>query len=535
MIVRVTDTDRLTAALELFEFVAPGAMRRGGRDQRHFADLLRSGRGVVLTAEDRDGIHGVFLGTPRSDRLYYDAVVAPGVDAPPVIADLVDAGAAAAAGFGYLQLFSHEPVDGALLYESLDHVPTLRVQFNDGNRVERRKALVREFSDHRLLTLGGNDEWVDATFRIDRVDFALRDSVQNAYAMHLMHRWTDDRRPRYVMTAHHRFHRAAVGELRAIDPELATTRPLNSDAVELRAGRPGHDLRPAITARPVTFARAIATPDLTIRLDGTRTDIQRIAEHAAELALDPARTLAVECRKADVTVAGPHQTSAYTVRDIEIGVGTALAVNYAIDLDSPGQVVSIFLAADEALLGVDTTFADRLRRTGPTVISRAEHKLAEALDLFGVGTRVGSRALDLGAAPGGWTYLLAERGVSVTAVDPGNLAERVASHPNVTHVRDRAENLVGQGIYDLVVNDMNLDPTDSAAITCAVAPLLMQNGLAVLTIKLPGRPMRGIRQAIDVLEPIYDVLAIRHLPHNRQEVTALLRINETPGKTRPRS
>lgn len=528
MIVRVTDTDRLTAALELFEFIAPGAMERGGRDHRYFARLLRSGRAVVFTAEDRDGVHGVFLGTPRRGRVYYDAVVAPGVDAPPVVADLVDAGAAAAAELGYLQLFSHEPIDGALLYESLDHVPTLRVQFNGADRVDRRTALVQRFSDYRLLSLSGNDEWVDATFRIDRVDFALRDSVQNAYAMHMMHRWSSHRRSRFIMTAHRRLHRAAAGELRAIDPDLTVERTLSSEAVELRAGRPGHDLPPAVVARPVIFARAVTAPSLTIVLDGTRADIQRIADHATELDLDRGRALAVECRKGDLTAAGPHNASAYTVRDIEIAVGTALAKKYTIDLDSPDHVVSIYLVADEALIGVDAGFSDGLRRTGRTVISRAEHKLAEALETFGIAVRPGSRALDLGAAPGGWTHLLAERGIAVTAVDPGDLAESVAAHPNVVHVRDRAENLVGQGTYELIVNDMNLDPADSAAIMCAVAGLLVPDGAAVLTIKLPGRPMRGIRQATTVLEPTYDVLAIRHLPHNRQEVTALLRRRRVP-------
>lgn len=527
MIVRVTDTDRLRAALELFEFTVPGAMQRNRRDFRHFARLLHSGRGFVLTAEDRDGIHGVFLGSPGRDRMYYDAVVAPGVDAAPVVADLVNAGAMAAADLGYLQLFSHEPVDGALLYESLDHVPTLRVQFNGHGRDERRKALVRRLSDHRVLSLGGNAEWLDVQFRIDRVDFALRDSVENAYAMHLMHRWTDDRRPRYVVTAHRRFRRAATGELRDIDPELVTTRALNSDALELRAGRAGHDLPRAIAAAPVVFARAVAAPSLAITLDGTTDDIQRIATHVSNLALDPARTLAVECRKADVTVAGPHGVSAYTVRDVEISVGSALAENHPIDLDSPAQVVSICLVADEALIGVETGYADRFRRTGPTIISRAEHKLAEALDAFGIAIPPGARALDLGAAPGGWSFLLAERGATVTAVDPGGLAGPVAAHPNVTHVRGRAEDLAGQGVYDLVVNDMNLDPADSAAIMCAVAPLLVAGGIAVLTIKLPGHPMRGIRQALDVLRPTYEVAAIRHLPHNRQEVTALLRQRTT--------
>ena len=61
--------------------------------------------------------------------------------------------------------------------------------------------------------------------------------------------------------------------------------------------------------------------------------------------------------------------------------------------------------------------------------SRAYFKLEEALDLAGVGDLHGSHALDLGAAPGGWTEVLLDRGASVVAVDPGALDESVATRP----------------------------------------------------------------------------------------------------------
>src|SRR5262249_48982342 len=72
--------------------------------------------------------------------------------------------------------------------------------------------------------------------------------------------------------------------------------------------------------------------------------------------------------------------------------------------------------------------------------SRSTAKLAEALLVF-LGDRgeellrPGMRAVDLGAAPGGWTWQLAHRGLKVTAVDNGALKGDVAIDPRVTHVR----------------------------------------------------------------------------------------------------
>ncbi len=63
--------------------------------------------------------------------------------------------------------------------------------------------------------------------------------------------------------------------------------------------------------------------------------------------------------------------------------------------------------------------------------SRAYLKLWEALTLFGAWPGPGARCLDLGAAPGGWTWALAALGASVTAVDKAPLAPGVAAMPGV--------------------------------------------------------------------------------------------------------
>jgi 23S rRNA (cytidine2498-2'-O)-methyltransferase len=64
--------------------------------------------------------------------------------------------------------------------------------------------------------------------------------------------------------------------------------------------------------------------------------------------------------------------------------------------------------------------------------SRAYLKLWEACTRIGAWPRPGETCLDLGAAPGGWTWAAATLGARVTAVDKAPLDPRVAALPGVT-------------------------------------------------------------------------------------------------------
>jgi 23S rRNA (cytidine2498-2'-O)-methyltransferase len=69
-------------------------------------------------------------------------------------------------------------------------------------------------------------------------------------------------------------------------------------------------------------------------------------------------------------------------------------------------------------------------REGPP--SRAYLKLWEALTRIGCVPRPGETCLDLGAAPGGWSWALARLGARVTAVDKAPLDPAVAALPNLS-------------------------------------------------------------------------------------------------------
>ena len=63
--------------------------------------------------------------------------------------------------------------------------------------------------------------------------------------------------------------------------------------------------------------------------------------------------------------------------------------------------------------------------------NRAYLKLWEALTVLGRHPAPGQRCLDLGASPGGWTWVLASCGAAVIAIDKAPLAPHVAAMPGV--------------------------------------------------------------------------------------------------------
>jgi 23S rRNA (cytidine2498-2'-O)-methyltransferase len=211
----------------------------------------------------------------------------------------------------------------------------------------------------------------------------------------------------------------------------------------------------------------------------------------------------------------------------------------AIHVRAPKQILSILVSGDRAYSGLSLAWQNLSDWPGgehrfarrKEQISRAEFKLLEALSKFNLDLPPHGRALDLGAAPGGWTRVLREKRQVVTAIDPGQLHPQLAADKNVRHLPITAEAYLAQGPdqYDLIVNDMRLDARDSARILNDYARLLYRHGLALMTLKLPGkRAAQTIRQALEILGNKYEITHSRQLFHNRQEITLLLRPRKQP-------
>lgn len=70
--------------------------------------------------------------------------------------------------------------------------------------------------------------------------------------------------------------------------------------------------------------------------------------------------------------------------------------------------------------------------------SRAYLKLWETFTLLGTAPKPGDICLDLGACPGGWTWVLASLGAKVKAYDRADLVPEVAAMPSVSVVKGDA-------------------------------------------------------------------------------------------------
>jgi len=165
--------------------------------------------------------------------------------------------------------------------------------------------------------------------------------------------------------------------------------------------------------------------------------------------------------------------------------------------------------------------------------SRSTLKLAEAIlgllteEERTVQMRAGMRAVDLGAAPGGWSWQLAYRGLRVIAVDNGPMAQSVMATEMVEHLRADGFTWRPQRPTDWLVCDMVEQPSRIATLMAEwIATGRARH--AIFNLKLP---MKRRLDALDQCRALihkrlsnvgdYD-LRIKHLYHDREEVTAYL-------------
>ena len=208
---------------------------------------------------------------------------------------------------------------------------------------------------------------------------------------------------------------------------------------------------------------------------------------------------------------------------------------FCVEPASADTAMSLTVYKDVAYLGIsrlqhnvsDWTGGILFYSKSDGVICRAEFKLEEAFKFFGITVTDGMTALDLGAAPGGWTHYLSKQGVSVDAVDPANLDEEVKRAKNVKHYRMLAQEFAEQykeKRYDIIVNDMKMDTNESIDILCEMSRQLKPEGCCVLTLKLPkSNIQKRINVARQVLARYFETVKIRQLYFNRSEVTVFVR------------
>ena len=138
--------------------------------------------------------------------------------------------------------------------------------------------------------------------------------------------------------------------------------------------------------------------------------------------------------------------------------------------------------------------------------------------------RPGMRAADLGAAPGGWTWVLTRQGLHVTAIDNGPLREHVLESGLVQHLRADGFSWHPPRPLDWMVCDMVEQPIRVAA---RMAEWFREGWCrhAIFNLKLPMKKrwqetrLCLDRFAADAGRPL--VVRARQLYHDREEITVL--------------
>lgn len=170
----------------------------------------------------------------------------------------------------------------------------------------------------------------------------------------------------------------------------------------------------------------------------------------------------------------------------------------------------------------------RLHRDAP---SRSALKLDEALlTLLDDGQRArllqpGMLAADLGAAPGGWTWVLTRHGLRVSAIDNGPLRQHVLDTGLVEHVREDGFRWQPTQPLDWMVCDMVEQPSKVAA---RMATWFAQGWCrhAVFNLKLPMK--KRWQESRECLQRFADdagrplTVRARQLYHDREEITVLV-------------
>ncbi|MFP3279362.1 MAG: THUMP domain-containing class I SAM-dependent methyltransferase [Candidatus Micrarchaeota archaeon] len=368
----------------------------------------------------------------------------------------------------------------------------------------------------------------------------------------------------YIVFVDHRFSKI-------VERELASLPNCTIEAYKVRNNRKLNTLFFKVLANnSIDFekvSKASAFIDFVIGVDFTLQinilDYQKIEEAIAKIINDSnAKTFKIEVKKIDFS-------SNETAKSIEVRLGRELEKRgYIADLNNPELIIYCLLLRNAVILGqpiADSkrTVLDLFRQANKEkedFVNRAEYKLKEAVEAFGIDLSMHKIALDIGAAPGGWSHYILQYGVKVVAVDNAlldykkfigkkmlvitNEKEKLGldSIGNVSikefgeeieigaydliHIKTNVLNeqiarlLNRLGKFDMLTIDTNTAPLESASIANKLAGFLTNNAVLVMTIKLISKAFsKHISEAVALLSKNYASIKIKKLPHNRQEVT----------------
>lgn len=329
---------------------------------------------------------------------------------------------------------------------------------------------------------------------------------------------------RFICTANHGFAPYAQEELRRRFGKLKSSVLVSGEVLLVTLFEDADKAIESIVSHPPVFLRHIQPVQLEVRADSAEA-LKQIERYLLRQDKLHGSAVSLQVRKADRSVVAG---SAGEVRE---GLQEQLTgLNAEFVVRDAEWVISVFAAEDMLYVGVSSPAHNLSDWSGGAIrfqreegqISRAKFKLLEAEQSFGIDFKSFHTALDVGAAPGGWTSFLLERGMQVTAVDPALMHESLRNHPGLRIFKKNASEVHFQDSeFDLLVCDMSWSPKQMVKLVTELLPSLRTGGTAIVTVKLMHKkPMALIDDVIGSFEVAsMQVQRAKQLFHNRDEIT----------------
>jgi len=329
----------------------------------------------------------------------------------------------------------------------------------------------------------------------------------------------------FIITAAAQYLNQGLSELQEADGSVRAVKLPGNGIAIIKTEQDKAGFIEAMKRKKPVFIRHMNSVDFTLDTDG-RPDAM------AETVRGYGQQLAG--KRTAVQVRGCTGDKGFVPVDVKNTVDGILTELGAVpEIKEPERIISVLYFDGKCYIGLGSPEENisawsggmmHFKKSGED-ISRARYKLMEAIKVFNINMEGLSSALDLGAAPGGWTAVLLESGLAVTAVDTGDMDERLYRYPGLRYIKANAAELdLEKESFDMLTSDMSWNPKNTARIIAGASKYLKAGGIAVVTLKLMGdKVRRTVREVLAVYGEIFEILGVRQLFHNRDEVTVYLR------------
>lgn len=332
----------------------------------------------------------------------------------------------------------------------------------------------------------------------------------------------------FAITSSVNYVNQALEEAREIDKELKVVQNYDNGVLLVSTTMPAEKFNASIVDKRPIFIRHISSFDVQADLseESGPEEIAALAKGYMDR-VERDSQVAVQIRKA-------RGEYSFNPIDIKNEIDRMLTEAGAEpEIKNPDYIISALLDESRIYMGMSTSAMNLSSWSGGMVhykkdesdISRAKFKLMEAINVFNIDMSKVHNALDLGAAPGGWTSVLIEHNVSVTAVDTGDMDPRLNKYKNYTFIKANASEIeLPEQSFDMFTSDISWNAKNTALLVNRASRFLVVGGYAIVTVKLMGSKVRRtIREVQEIYQEIFDVKAAKQLFHNRDEITLLLK------------